>query len=79
MIACGDIEAGGKRQREALAVVEVVFIDEAVIQTGGGGVDGRADAGDATAEDHLTDAAYIGAGSTSTDGVVKVAVIEVEV
>ena len=75
VIACGDIEAGGKRQLEALAVVEVVFIDEAVIQTGGGGVDGRADTGDATAEDHLTDAAYIGAGIALADTAIGATVV----
>ena len=79
MIACFLAEVVGKRQLEALAVVEVVVIDEAVVQICGGGVDGGADAGDAVAEDYLAGANGVGAGIATADGVVTVAAIEIEV
>ena len=75
-------EVAGERQLEAHAVVGFVVIDEAVVQTGGGGVDGGGDAADAAAEGHLAGGAYVGAGTTSrdsTDSFVKVALVVVEV
>ena len=79
MIACFLAEVVGKRQLEALAVVEVVVIDEAVVQICGGGVDDGGDAGDAVAEDYLSGANGVGAGIATADGIVTVAAIEIEV
>ena len=75
VIARGDAEAGSERQREALAVVAGVVIDEAVGHVGGVG----GDAADAAAEGHLAGAADVGAGAAFADGFVNVAFVEVEV
>ena len=80
MLTSGYVEISGERQCEALAVVGLVVIDEAVGDIGGGGQGGggRADAAHAAAHSHLAGMADVGAG-THTDSVVTVAAIEVEV
>ena len=57
----GFAKVASECQLYAIAVVEVVVVDEAVVQISGGGVDGWADAADTTTEYNPVGATYVGA------------------